>query len=187
MTALEILSRRFRPVSLPDAPSMHRAPHGTAVYLLVRGQRIVYVGSGRARARLNAACVRKRSDGWIFDRALCLAADFPYYRQLERALIVAIAPQYNKMIPRESKRDRVILARFGLKRSTDVALNESACSYCRRVRPLAAMRLWTAKIPGIRNGKPRWSCRDTEGCADAKRALYCSLADFFGPLPERAA
>lgn len=172
MTALEILSRRFRPVSLPDAPSLRRAPRGTSVYLLIRGQRIVYIGSGRASARLEAACARKRSDGWTFDRALCLAADFPYYRQLERALIVAITPQYNKMIPRASKRDRMILARFGLEPTDAATSNDIACQYCRRIRPRALMQLWTARIPGIRNSKPRWSCRDPEGCADAKRTLY---------------
>lgn len=139
---LTILERSFRSIALPAPRGSHgnRVPKRPyiGVYLLVRDEQIIYVGSSVwVPDRLWYHCDGRRKlasglptiGGKRFDRALCLPLPESCIRSYENALIRELRPESNKRIPERSDQDAAILFWLGLRpdlTTDDIAWQEVA-------------------------------------------------------------
>ncbi len=126
MSAVDILSRVMQP-----APTPTERPRFVGVYLLLKGEEIVYVGQStdvemrllaHRSSRVRSADRRR----WIrlsFDRAIWLPLSAEDLSAYEGALIRALTPKYNRTAPVHRGRDNEILSILGLAQHVDEAAN----------------------------------------------------------------
>lgn len=101
MTDLQVLSRTFQTVSMPDKANgtkPHARPRGIAVYVLVDAGDVVYIGSGDLSCRLSDAGLKRSRGEWVFDHAMCLPMPVADARIFEATLIRLLRPRYNKTL-----------------------------------------------------------------------------------------
>lgn len=124
MTALEILSRTFRPIQLQSSRFQQ-----SGVYLLVAGDAIVYIGASRnVSGRVGSWSGRKsRRDGEMFDwdRTLWMPLPWSVTALYEHALIRELSPVGNNRCNSPTQHEDEILFGLGLR---DV-LDESAVQW----------------------------------------------------------